>query len=429
MSRVAASLHPAFHRRDGTLWVEEVSVAALAAAYGGPLYVYSAAALSANARRFRAALDPMGIEICYAVKANGALALLERVRAEGLGADIVSSGELRRALGAGIAPADVVFSGVGKTDEEMEEALAAGVQRFNIESAEELEALSSVARRAPRPARVAIRINPDIAAGGHAKISTGKKGDKFGVSPDTARLLWDRMAGMEGVSPRGLAVHIGSQIHDAELFSAAFERLAALAESLENPKPVDIDLGGGFGVDYGGQGWIDLDAYAAVVRRWFGDGRYALTVEPGRALVADAGALICRVTRWKREGADRFLILDAAMNDLIRPALYDARHELIAVDSAETAAETAHIVGPVCESADIFERDAPVPAVGAGDLVAFGGAGAYAAVMASAYNARALPAECLVAGDRHALIRPRFDATRMLALEKEADWRHLSRSS
>ena len=323
-----------------------------------------------------------------------------------------------------MAPDAIVFSGVGKTRAEMQGALAAGVTRFNIESIEELDDLTAAAQTTGREARVAIRVNPDVAAGGHEKISTGKKGDKFGVGADAARALWTRMAEIDGVTPRGLAVHIGSQIHDADLFSAAFERLATLADSLDAPEPTEIDLGGGFGVDYGGQSWIDLDAYAAVVKRWFGDGRYALTVEPGRALVADAGALIGRAIRWKEDEGERFLIVDAAMNDLVRPAMYDARHEVVAVRSPDTPDLRGHLVGPVCESADIFLRDEDLPAVSPGDLIAFGGAGAYSSVMASAYNARALPGEVMVSGDRHAEIRPRIDADRLMALENAPVWRH-----
>ncbi|MEM6490452.1 MAG: diaminopimelate decarboxylase, partial [Pseudomonadota bacterium] len=258
-------------------------------------------------------------------------------------------------------------------------------------------------------------------AGGHEKISTGKAGDKFGVSMATAEALWPRMAGMDGLTPRGLAVHIGSQIADPAKFSAAFERLAALADRLSDPTPAEIDLGGGFGVDYGAGGAIDLAAYVGVVRRWFGHGRYRLTVEPGRALTADAGALLTRVIRWKQDDGRAFMIVDAAMSDFLRPALYGAEHEVIAAGDG-AGIRTGDLVGPVCETADLFRRGAALPDTPAGGVIALCGVGAYGAAMANAYNARALPAEVMVRGAEHVLLRPPFDHSRMMALEQTPEW-------
>ncbi len=397
---------------DGLLF-EGVPLAALAAAYGTPCWVYGAGTLRARARRLQAAFP--GVPIHYAVKANDHIAVLATLAPLGLGADVVSGGELRRALHAGIPPGRIVFSGVGKTGAELALALDQGIGQINVESAEELAALSAIAAARGATARIALRVNPDIDAGTHDKISTGRAGDKFGIAHADAARLYAHAASLPGIAPLGLAVHIGSQIVTAAPFAAAYGRMAALIGDLRQAGlPVThMDCGGGLGVGYAGEPAPLPEAWAATIARAFGGMDLHLSVEPGRWIAAPAGILLARVIRTRRAGMDRpVVILDAAMNDLLRPALYGAWHGIVPVGARDLVAppECVDIAGPVCESSDVLARARPLPPLADGATVAILDAGAYGAVMSSTYNARPLAAQCRVDAGRHALIRPRGEA-------------------
>jgi diaminopimelate decarboxylase len=399
------------HAMDGLLF-EGVPLAALARAYGTPLWVTGAATLRARARRLQAAMP--GIAIHYAVKANDHLAVLRLLAGLGLGADVVSGGELRRALHAGIPAARIVFSGVGKTRAEMAQALRAGIGQINVESPEELAALSAVASGMGETALVALRVNPDVEAGAHDKISTGRAGDKFGIPVADAAALYAQAAGMPGIRPVGLAAHIGSQIYTMGPFAAAYGKMAALiAQIRAMGLPVEtVDCGGGLAIAYGIEAAPLPEAWAATIQRAFAGLDLRLAVEPGRWIVAPAGLLLARVIRTRRAGLGRpIVILDAAMNDLARPALYESWHGVVPVGAADllAAPECADIAGPVCESSDFLARGRDVAPLADDALVAILDAGAYGAVMSSTYNARPWAAQCLVDGanGRHALIRAR----------------------
>jgi diaminopimelate decarboxylase len=412
-----------FHYRDGVLHAEAVNLEALAEAVGTPFYCYSEAALRRRFRNFRdafAGLDPL---IAYSVKANGNLSLLRILREEGAGADIVSGGELARALAAGAPPHSIVFSGVGKTRAEMAAALDSGIFQFNVESEPELFVLADVAAAKGVRAPVAVRVNPDVEAGGHAKISTGKAEDKFGLPPDRALALYRRASTLDCIALKGLAVHIGSQIDSLAPFGRAFARLADLARTLRAEGfAIDrLDLGGGLGVPYGpGDDPPSPADYAALIRRLIAPLGVALIVEPGRAIAAEAGILVMRIL-YVKEGARRtFLIVDAGMNDFIRPALYEAAHDIMMVRPRAGEATLYDVVGPVCESSDRFAKGRLLPPAVAGDLLALRSAGAYGACLASQYNARPLIPETLVRDAQPVIIRRRPDAEDMLALEREA---------
>jgi diaminopimelate decarboxylase len=399
------------HAMDGLLF-EGVPLAALARAYGTPLWVTGAATLRARARRLQAAMP--GIAIHYAVKANDHLAVLRLLAGLGLGADVVSGGELRRALHAGIPAARIVFSGVGKTRAEMAQALRAGIGQINVESPEELAALSAVASGMGETALVALRVNPDVEAGAHDKISTGRAGDKFGIPVADAAALYAQAAGMPGIRPVGLAAHIGSQIYTMGPFAAAYGKMAALiAQIRAMGLPVETaDCGGGLAIAYGIESAPLPEAWAATIQRAFAGLDLRLAVEPGRWIVAPAGLLLARVIRTRRAGLARpIVILDAAMNDLARPALYESWHGVVPVGAADllAAPECADIAGPVCESSDFLARGRDLAPLADDALVAILDAGAYGAVMSSTYNARPWAAQCLVDGanGRHALIRAR----------------------
>ncbi|MEL7486873.1 MAG: diaminopimelate decarboxylase [Pseudomonadota bacterium] len=417
-----------FDYQNGVLQAEGVSLSDIADAVGTPFYCYSEATLRRHMRVFRNAFKGMDTLTAYSVKANSNLAVLAVLFDEGAGADVVSGGELRRALDAGLPASKIVFSGVGKTRDEMTAALKAGIHQFNVESEPELDALSRVASDLGETAPIAFRINPDVAAGGHAKISTGKAEDKFGVSWTRAQALYQRAMQMPGIAVKGVDVHIGSQISELAPFEKAFKRVAELVTALRaDGAPIErIDLGGGLGIPYGDaeKAPPHPDEYAALIRSIAEPLDVQLIFEPGRMIVGNAGVLVARIVYDKSGDARRFLILDAGMNDLIRPALYDAFHEIKPVKEPGEEARRAvyDVVGPVCETGDRFAVERPLPEQSDGDLVAFMSAGAYSAVQASQYNTRPLAPEVLVNGDRFAVIRRRPSYEEMTMLEQTPDW-------
>jgi diaminopimelate decarboxylase len=415
-----------FGYRDGELYAEKVPLSCIAAAVGTPFYVYSAAGFSAQYRRFADTFAGEKPLICYAVKANSNLAVLRYFARLGAGADVVSEGELRRALAAGIPPERIVFSGVGKTAEEMNAALAANIHQINAESVPELHRLSEVASAAARDIPIGIRVNPDVDANTHAKIATGRKENKFGIELDEALAAY-RLAGqLPGIAPVGLAVHIGSQLTELEPYRRAFERIAELVVELRalGVAVSRIDLGGGIGVRYHSERPLDLTSYANLVRRAFGGLGLSLAFEPGRLLTAPAGLLVARVVYVKDGSTKRFLIVDAAMNDLIRPALYDAWHDIVPVRLPGPGASLApaDVVGPVCETGDTFAVNRDLPPFAEGDLLAFTTAGAYGAVMSTTYNSRLLVPEVMVSGARFAVVRARPSYDDLLSLDMIPDW-------
>ncbi|HQT73837.1 MAG TPA: diaminopimelate decarboxylase [Acidiphilium sp.] len=408
---VAARPNLSFHAMDG-LCLDGVPLASIAAAHGTPSWIYSAATIEGRLAGLRAAFEAEGLApaIRYAVKANDHLAILGLVRAGGAGADVTSAGEFARAAAAGIAPGTMVFSGVGKREDELRRALEAGIGQINVESAEELEMISGIAASMGSAAPVALRVNPDVAAGGHDKISTGRKGDKFGIGFDDAGALYRRAATLPGIAAVGFSTHIGSQIFAPAAFEAAYRRVLGLIQTLrgEGLAVRRFDLGGGFGIPYDDGAAFPFAAQAAMVRRVLGGQDLELIVEPGRWLVGPAGVLIARVTLIKRAGAERFVVLDAGMNDLMRPALYGARHGIVPIAAADAAGAPlpAEAVGPVCESSDRF-GSCELPDLAPGALVALLDAGAYGATMSSTYNGRPLAAQVMIADGAPQLIRRR----------------------
>ena len=415
-----------FPYRGGELHAEDVPIGRIAAEVGTPFYLYSAAALSALYRRFADAFAPARPLVCYAVKANSNLAVLRLFATLGAGADVVSEGELRRALAAGIPPERIIFSGIGKTHEELEAALAAGIHQINVESIPELRRLSEIAVARRQTARIALRVNPDIDAMTHAKIATGKKENKFGVDIEDAGEAYQLAADLPGIEPVGLAMHIGSQLVEIGPFRRAFDRLAELVLELRAAGlPVNrLDLGGGLGIRYHGENPPEPAVYAELVRQVFGPLEVELAFEPGRVLCGPAGLVVARVVYVKDGATRRFVILDAAMNDLIRPALYEAWHDIVPVclPSAGAASGPADVVGPICESGDTFATERDLPPLAEGDLVALTDAGAYGAVMSSTYNSRLLVPEVMVGGGRCAVIRARPTYEAMLGLDAIPDW-------
>jgi diaminopimelate decarboxylase len=412
---------------DATLRIAQldgVDLQALARHVSTPTHVYSAATIRDRIVVLQRALDDLDAGICYAVKANPNSAILALMAAAGIGADIVSAGELRRCLRAGIEPGRIVFSGVGKTEEEIDEALAAGVARFNVESHDELLLLQTVARERDTFASASVRINPDVDAQTHAKISTGKSENKFGVSIDEARRWFAESPRLSHLRLDGLHVHIGSQILDLQPFRLALQRVAAFwRELVAVGYPIAcIDVGGGLGVRYRESDRpIDAHDYVDAIRTALVgfDGR--LLLEPGRWLVAEAGALLTRVIRIKHGGERKFLVLDAAMNDLLRPSLYGAWHEIVPLDARARAMTSYDIVGPVCETGDTFAQARELPECDAGDLLLIKDTGAYGASMASTYNSRRLAAEVLIDDGRYAVVRRRQTFDELMAGEQPAD--------
>ncbi|TCP35464.1 diaminopimelate decarboxylase [Sphingomonas sp. BK235] len=414
-----------FHYRDGELWCEGVPLARIAAEVGTPVYVYSANAFRDHARAFRAGLAGVrDAHLAYAIKANPNVAVLRLLAAEGYGADVVSGGELARALAAGMPAESVVFSGVGKTEAELVRGLDAGIGQFNLELEEEGEALARLAAERGETARAVLRVNPDVDAGTHAKISTGRKENKFGVPIDQAPAMFARLAGLPGLSIEGVAIHIGSQLFDLAPLEAAYRRVGELVATLRaaDHRITRVDLGGGLGVRYKeGDAPRSPADYGAMVERVTRDWGVTLMFEPGRVIAANAGVLLTRVI-WVKPGVvNPYVIVDAAMNDLARPALYDAWHDFDpVVPSGERV--TANIAGPVCETGDTFAMAREIDRVAKDDLAVFRSAGAYGATMASTYNSRALVPEVLVDADRFAVVADRIAAETILAAERVPEW-------
>lgn len=416
-----------FDHKAGVMHAEDVPLPAIAEAVGTPFYCYSSATLRRHFTVYRDAFGDADVLVAYAVKANSNLAVIRTLAQLGSGADVVSLGEMKRALAAGVAPDRIIFSGVGKLAPEMQAALEAGIYQFNVESEPELHALSALACAMGKTARIAFRVNPDVDAKTHAKISTGKAENKFGVAWSSARAAYALAAQLPGIEAVGVAVHIGSQLTTLEPFEAAFFKVRGLVEQLraDGHAISRVDLGGGLGIPYTDDDPPPLPvAYGAMVRRVMAGLGCRLIVEPGRLITGNAGVLVTRVIYVKEGESHRFIIVDAAMNDLVRPAMYDAWHgfEPVAEPAADSPRERATIVGPVCETADTFATDRLLPPLAAGDLAVFHSAGAYAAVMASTYNTRLLVPEVLVDGDRFAIVRRRQDYDALLGLESVPDW-------
>ncbi|HSE76586.1 MAG TPA: diaminopimelate decarboxylase [Alphaproteobacteria bacterium] len=416
----------AFAYRRGALHAEDVPLERIAGEVGTPVYVYSTATLLARYHDFERAFAGLKATICYALKANGNQAVVATLARAGAGADIVSEGELRRALAAAVPPDRIVFAGVGKTEGEMRAALAAGIKQFNVESEPELRLLSRVARTAGRIAPVSLRINPDVDANTHAKITTGRTENKFGIDIAHVAQVATLARELPGLELRGLAVHIGSQLTSVSPFRDAFARLGEVARRLigDGHRITNLDFGGGVGILYDRDPPPDLGDYAAAVRDAVAGLDVEIVLEPGRFLVAEAGVLLSRVLYMKDGGVKRFAIIDAAMNDLIRPTLYEAFHPIRPVREPLPHADpvVVDVVGPICESGDILAIDRPLAPLEAGDLVAIGAAGAYGAVMASTYNARPLVPEVLVDGNRFAVVRPRQTYEELIALDRLPPW-------
>ncbi len=414
-----------FTLKNGVLHAEDVPLDAIAAAVGTPVYVYSRATLTRHARVFRDALSILpSVHIAFAVKSNPNLAVLKLLGREGYGADVVSAGEMARALAAGMPAGDIVFSGVGKTGPELAAGVEAGIGQFNLESEEEGIELAAIAAARGATATAALRVNPDVEAGTHAKISTGKAENKFGVPYDRAAEIFARLDGLEGLSMRGLAVHIGSQIGNLEPLRAAFGKMGELMRDLraQGFTVSHMDLGGGLGVPYReGESFPSPSDYAAMVAGATQGWDVTLMFEPGRVIVGNAGVLVTQVVRVKRGIEHPFVVVDAAMNDLARPALYDAWHDFVAVHPTGERI-TANIVGPICETSDTFAMARDIDAVQPGDLAVFRTAGAYGATMANTYNSRSLVPEVMVDQDRWAVVADRIEPATILAAERVPDW-------
>ena len=415
-----------FTYRNGVLHAEDVPLPAIAQAVGTPVYIYSRATFERHARVFRDGLAAIpNKHIAFAIKSNPNLAVLNVLSREGYGADVVSGGEMARALAAGVPAKDIVFSGVGKTRAELAQGLKEGIGQFNIEHEPEGVALAETARAMGLTAPATLRVNPDVDAGTHAKISTGKKENKFGVGIDSAPEIFGRLAALPGLNLRGVAVHIGSQLFDLAPMAAAFERVGALVQTLRDAGHdiTHVDLGGGLGIPYkAGEALPPSPAdYGDMVARVTRDWNVHLTFEPGRVIAGNAGVLLTEVLWVKPGAAAPFVVVDAAMNDLARPAMYDAWHDFQPV--IETGERmTASLVGPVCESGDTFAIGRDIGVVGPGDLAVFRTAGAYGATMASTYNSRALVPEVMVDGDRFAVVADRIPAGTIMAAERVPDW-------
>ncbi len=406
-----------FLYKNGQLMAEDVAIADIAAAVGTPFYAYSAATLTRHYQLFTEALSPLPHNVCFAIKSLSNLAVLKLLGDLGAGMDVVSGGEYLRAKAAGVPGERIVFSGVGKTRDEMRMALTGGVRQFNVESEPELLALSAVATELGLSAPITLRINPDVDAKTHEKIATGKKENKFGIPISKAREVYAQAARLPGLQVVGIDVHIGSQLTELAPFEAAFSKVAELTEQLraDGHTITRLDLGGGLGIPYTRSNEappLPLD-YGALIKRTLGHLGCEIEIEPGRLISGNSGVLVSEVI-YVKQGEDRtFLIVDAAMNDLVRPSMYGAHHDIVPLIEAEAGAEMQDydVVGPVCETGDTFAKARALPALAAGDLLAFRSAGAYGAVMASEYNTRPLVPEVLVQGDHFAVIRarPTFD--------------------
>ncbi|MFM9846495.1 MAG: diaminopimelate decarboxylase [Hyphomicrobiaceae bacterium] len=418
-----------FSYRNGVLHAEDVNLTHVAKAAGTPFYCYSTATIERHYRLFADAVGAPARHVFYAMKANSNLGVLRTLANLGAGADTVSEGEIRKAMAAGIPASRIVFSGVGKTEEELAFAVDAGLYQINIESEGELDVLSRVAAARNRRQKTVIRINPDVGAGGHAKITTGSSANKFGVSLAEAERLYVKAANLPGISMVGLAVHIGSQITVLDELETAFSRMRGLTERLKGQGlPVErLDLGGGLGIPYEvpqnfTHGPDLIQAYAAMVDRTFKGLDVELAFEPGRLIVGNAGILVTRVLYLNSRPAKTFLVVDAAMNDLIRPAMYEAYHEIWPVTEPGAARQRYDVVGPICESGDTFCTDRELPKTNPGELLAFMTAGAYGAAMSSTYNLRRLVPEVLVRDTEFAVVRPRQSYDDLIGLDRMPAW-------
>jgi len=417
-----------FDYRNGVLHAEAVSLVELADAVGTPFYCYSTATLERHYRVFAEAFAGEKALVCYAMKANSNQSVLRTLAKLGAGADVVSGGELKRALAAGIPPERIVFSGVGKTEAELRAALAADILCINVESESELELLSALASGQGKTARISVRVNPDVDSGSHAKISTGKSENKFGIPLAQARAVYARAAKLPGIRVTGVDMHIGSQITDLVPLEAAFRLLAEFVQTLraDGHTISHVDFGGGLGIPYHMDGEAPPlpSAYAAMVKRVTHNLGCTLLFEPGRMIVGNAGILVTRVIYVKQGEAKKFVIIDAAMNDLIRPTLYEAHHDILPVRAFSKGAPeiTADVVGPVCESGDYLALGRNLPEPKAGDLLAIMTAGAYGAVQSGFYNTRALVPEVLVKDDQYAVVRPRVEVDDLIAMDRPAPW-------
>ncbi len=417
-----------FAYRAGVMHAEEVDLVALAASVGTPFYCYSTATLERHYRVFAEAFADVPSLVCYAMKANSNRAVIATLARLGAGADVVSGGELKRALAAGIPPERIMFSGVGKTADELAAAVDAGILCINVESEAELELLSAIASSKGQTACVSVRVNPDVDAKTHAKIATGKSENKFGIPISRARDVYAHAGKLKGVRAAGVDMHIGSQITDLQPFDDAFALLSEFVRTLraDGHHIEHVDLGGGLGIPYreDNEPPPDPAAYAAIVKRATRGLDCKLIFEPGRMIVGNAGILVTRVIYVKRGEAKSFVIVDAAMNDLIRPTLYEAYHDIRLVKEPAPSAPRliADVVGPVCETGDYLALDRDIPAPKAGDLIAIMTAGAYGAVQAGTYNTRPLVPEVLVKGDQWALVRPRLDVEALIAMDRMPNW-------
>jgi diaminopimelate decarboxylase len=417
-----------FLYKDGALFAEDVALADIAAQVGTPFYCYSTATLTRHYQLFTEALSPMPHLVCFAIKSLSNVAVLKTLGNLGAGMDVVSAGEYMRAKAAGVPGDRIVFSGVGKTRAEMRLALTGGIRQFNVESEPEMRVLSEVALSLGLVAPITIRVNPDVDAKTHEKISTGKKGDKFGIPISRAREVYAEAATLKGLKVVGIDVHIGSQLTALEPFEAAYLKVAELTHALrDDGHSIDrLDLGGGLGIPYARDNNappLPMD-YGALIKRTVGDLGCEIEIEPGRLISGNAGVLVSEVI-YVKNGEDRdFLIIDAAMNDLVRPAMYGSYHDIIPVVEPAAGAEQKpyDIVGPICESGDTFAKTRNLPDLGAGALIAFRSAGAYGAVMSSEYNSRPLVPEVLVNGDHFAVIRARPTFDEMLSRDTIPEW-------
>jgi len=417
-----------FLYKNGHLMAEDVAIADIAAAVGTPFYAYSAATLTRHYQLFTEALSPLPHNVCFAIKSLSNLAVLKLLGDLGAGMDVVSGGEYLRAKAAGVPGERIVFSGVGKTRDEMRMALTGGVRQFNVESEPELLALSAVATELGMTAPITLRINPDVDAKTHEKIATGKKENKFGIPISKARAVYAQAANLPGLQVVGIDVHIGSQLTELAPFEAAFLKVAELTEQLraDGHTITRLDLGGGLGIPYTRSNEappLPLD-YGALIKRTLGHLGCEIEIEPGRLISGNSGVLVSEVI-YVKQGEDRtFLIVDAAMNDLVRPSMYGAHHDIVPVIEAQAGAEMQDydVVGPVCETGDTFAKARALPALAAGDLLAFRSAGAYGAVMASEYNTRPLVPEVLVQGDHFAVIRARPTFDEILKRDTIPEW-------
>jgi diaminopimelate decarboxylase len=417
-----------FHHIDGVLHAENVPVPEIAKAVGTPFYVYSTATLERHYKVFSGAFADIDSLVCYAMKANSNQAVLRTLAKLGAGIDVVSGGEMRRALSAGVPAERIMFSGVGKTAGEMDLALEAGIYCFNVESEPELEVLNQRAIRMGKKAHVSFRINPDVDAMTHAKISTGKKENKFGISYERARDVYAHAATLKGIEVSGIDMHIGSQITELKPFADAFKLLRELVENLRADGHVlsHVDIGGGLGIPYKNDNSPPPlpDAYASIVKEQLRSLNCKIVMEPGRLIVGNAGILVTEVIYVKDAGEKTFVIVDGAMNDLIRPTLYEAYHEIIPVEvpAADATYIKADIVGPVCETGDYLALDRQIAEPKAGDLIAVGSAGAYGAVQAGTYNSRLLVPEVLVKDGEFHVIRSRGTYEELIALDSMPAW-------